>query len=52
MHYACIMYHLLYMLLLWKWIKSNQINIHRFGLILIDYDLSKSVSKTELEVYN
>ena len=28
MHYACIMYHLLYMLVLRKWIKLNQINMY------------------------
>ena len=39
-------------MLLWKLIQFNQMNIHIFGLILVNYDLSKSVTKTVLEVYN
>ena len=46
------MYPLLYIMLLWNWIQFNQMNIHIFGLILVNYDLSKSMSKTVLEVYN
>ena len=39
-------------MLLWKWIQLNQINIQILGLILANYELSKSVSETVLEVYN
>ena len=46
------MYPLLYIMLLWKWIKFNQMNIPIFGLILVNCELSKSMSKTVLEVYN
>ena len=38
----CTTYYRAYMLM----------NVHSFGLISINYDLSKSVSKTVLEVYN